>query len=182
MKKLSNHFLISAPFISDNIFKKSIVFICEHNNNGAMGIIINKPIDQNKTSELLSEIGLNKLHHNPNIYFGGPVSLEVGHILHESSYKNNNTLNISKSISLTSNDKIIQDILNGLGPKKFRFSLGYTGWSKNQLENEIDNGDWMIIPATNQFIFDIPDKNKWNYATKNLGFDFKNLAGISGKS
>ena len=182
MKNLSNHLLISAPFISDYIFKKSIVFLCEHNEEGAMGVIINKPIKKNKVDEFLSEIGLNNLNNNLSIYFGGPVSLDVGHVLHESTYKNSNTLKISKSISLTSNDKIIQDIINGVGPKKFRFSLGYTGWSKNQLESEIENGDWMITSAKSKFIFDVSDQNKWNNATGNLGFDLNNLAGISGKA
>ena len=182
MKNLSNHLLISAPFISDHIFKKSIIFLCEHNDEGAMGIIINKPIENHKINDLLYEIGLSNLKNNPNIYFGGPVSLDLGYILHESTYKNNHTLKISKSFSLTSNDTIIKDIKNGVGPKKFRFSLGYAGWSKNQLEKEIENGDWMITSATSQLIFDTPDKNKWNNIANELGFDLNNLAGISGKA
>ena len=161
MKNLSNHFIISMPHMNDPIFSKSLIFICEHNMDGAMGIIINKPMISENTEDIIEQTGLAQISPTPGIYFGGPVKLNMGLILHDSSYNIEGTLPISNSLALTSNNQIINDLIDGDGPNKFRFSFGYAGWEKAQLEREIENGDWLLMPADDNFIFSIPNEDKY---------------------
>ena len=180
MKSLSNHFIISMPHMNDPIFSKSLIFICEHSADGAMGIIINKPMISENTEDIIKQTGLSQITPQPEIYFGGPVKLEMGLILHDSNYITDGTLSISNSIGLTSNNQIIDDIKNGNGPNDFRFSFGYAGWEKGQLEREIENGDWLLMPADNNFIFSIPNSDKWEKAALKFGIDILDLGGNAG--
>ena len=180
MEKLSNHFLISMPHIADPIFSKSLIYLCEHNSSGSMGIIVNKPMVSENTATILQKTGLEKIEPMPEIYFGGPVNIEMGLILHNSDYKIDGTLNVSNNISLTSNKQIISDLKAGNGPSLFRFSLGYTGWGKGQLNKEIENGDWLVIPADLDFIFTIPDVTKWEKTSNKLGIDISTISGSAG--
>ena len=144
------------PHLNDSVFRKSLIYLCNHNNLGAMGIIINKPMPSENVQNILTEIGLEQLKPKIEIYFGGPVQIGLGMILHDHEYETKETLNISKSISLSSNTNIINDISNGEGPNKFKFALGYAGWDKGQLEKEIENGDWLIVPSNYDLIFNTP--------------------------
>ena len=141
-----------------------------------MGFIINKPISNKKNIPTpLDEIA-NKI--NNNIYFGGPVNLEACFILHDNTYNSKKTLQISNEILLTTSQKIINDIELGNGPKNFKMEMGYAGWEKGQLEKEIKNGDWLVLPMPKNFIFEIPDDQKWSYSVNSLGLDL-NDAGWS---
>jgi putative transcriptional regulator len=180
MKSLSNHFIISMPHMNDPIFSKSLIFICEHNKDGAMGIIINKPMISENTEDIINQTGLSQINPSPEIYFGGPVKLDMGIILHDSSYTTDGTLPISKTIALTSNNKIIDDLKNGSGPSVFRFSFGYSGWEEEQLEREIENGDWLLMPADDNFIFSVPNADKWEKAALKFGIDILDLGGSAG--
>ena len=111
---------------------------------------------------------------------GGPVNLNICFILHDNSYSLNKTLLVSNDILLTSSKQIIKDIKEGLGPENFKFNMGYAGWDKGQLEQEIKNGDWLIIPNPKNFIFDIPDNKKWEYTTNKLGVNFNDNWGSQG--
>ena len=104
----------------------------------------------------------------------------MGLILHDADYEIEGTLPVSKSIALTSNKQIVNDIKLGEGPKKYRFSMGYAGWGKGQLEKEIEKGDWLLIPANKKFIFSIPDIDKWRVAATQFGIDISNLGGSAG--
>ena len=116
------------------------------------------------------------------IYFGGPVNLDVGFVLHKPDYHTKETLNISKDLCLTSNNKVINDIKKNNGPSNFLFTLGYSGWGKNQLNDEIENGDWLIVPADTQSIFDKSDTEKWSAYSSLVGFNLNDLGGQSGKA
>ena len=178
--KFTNYFLLSMPHMDDLIFGRSIIFICEHDNKGAMGLIINKPFQSNKVNSILKKVGLDILQPNPNIYFGGPVGINNGFFLHTSKYSIDGTFQISDKLSLTSNNLMINDINQGKGPKKYQFSLGYTGWKKDQLDKEVENGDWLVFPSSSKLIFDIPDEKKWNMASSELGIDIMNITGKTG--
>ena len=175
MKKIKNQFLISMPKMSDSIFEKSIIYICEQQIDGYMGIIINKPIS-NK-NEVIDELGSSSMKNIKDIYFGGPVKINRGLILHANDYNNEGTIKISTNISLTSNDKIINDINIGLGPENYKFIVGYSGWSKGQLENEIENGDWLLSNLNEKYIFQKNDEKKWENAYKDLGLKIKMFTG-----
>ena len=177
IKKFKNHFLVAMPNLNDSIFKKSIILLCEHNDEGSMGLIINKPMQaEKKYSKFLNN------PENSKLYFGGPVSLNTCFILHDSSYKTKETITISKTLSLTSNKEIVDDLQKGKGPNSFRFKIGYAGWSAGQLENEIKNGDWLLTPASSQFIFNVPDHEMWKKSTDNLGLNLIDICGQSGEA
>ena len=180
MKSFSNHFIISMPHMNDPIFSKSLIYICEHDNDGSMGLIINKPMISENAADIIQQTGLAQIEPLPDIYFGGPVNLEMGLILHDANYNIEGTLTISKSVALTSNKQIILDLKNGGGPDEFRFSFGYAGWGKGQIEREIENGDWLLMPADDDFIFSIPNTDKWKKATSKFGIDILNLGGSPG--
>jgi len=180
VKDLKNHFLVAMPSITDPIFKQSLILICDDSKDGTMGLIINKPIDFNEMLLMQNEDAL--YLENSKIYFGGPVNLDVGFVLHEPGYRTEQTLNISKNLCLTSNDKVITDIKKNNGPDNFLFTLGYSGWDKNQLNDEIKNGDWLIVPADTESIFKKNDTEKWSTYSSLVGFNLNDLNGESGKA
>ena len=180
MKSFSNHFLISMPHMNDPIFSKSLIYICEHNKDGSMGLIINKPMISENTAEIIQQTGLAQINPTPKIYFGGPINLEMGLFLHNTTYDIEGTLSVSKSVLLTSNKQIVIDLINGNGPDVFRFSFGYAGWGKGQIEREIENGDWLLMPADDNFIFSIPNSDKWKKAASKFGIDILDLGGSAG--
>ena len=183
IKDLSNHFLIAMPSINDPIFKKSLILICDDNNDGTMGLIINKPINDSLMKNIMLGTELNNNYpEDSKIYFGGPVNLDVGFVLHESSYKTEKTLNISKDLSITSDHKIIKDIQKNNGPNNFIFTLGYAGWDKKQLKDEIQNGDWIITPADSKYIFHEDDSKKWDLYSSLLGINHNDFTGQVGRA
>ena len=180
VKDLKNHFLVAMPSITDPIFKQSLILICDDNKDGTMGLIINKPINNDNMLLMQNDDALSLK--KSKIYFGGPVNMDVGFVLHESDYHTEQTLNISKNLCLTSNDKVVNDINKNNGPDNFLFTLGYSGWDKNQLNNEIKNGDWLIVPADTKSIFEKNDSEKWSTYSSLVGFDLNDLNGQSGKA
>ena len=177
MNNLSNIFLINMPHLSkDPIFGQSLIYICEHNEEGAMGLIINKPFQKEQSTDILKEIGLRK----QMVYFGGPVSPEKGFILHDVNYKKDETLLVSNTAGVSYSDEVLDDIKNGSGPNNYRLVMGYSGWDSGQLEKEVENGDWMIMPSSKELIFSKTDKNKWNIAIKNMNINFNDFSGQSG--
>ena len=165
MNNINNHLLIAMPNLKDSIFNESVILICEHNNDGSMGFIINKPIDNSVVIKNISNTIDAKL------YFGGPVSIDSFIVLHDNTYQIEETKKISKNLHTTTSKNIINDINKGIGPEKFIFNLGYSGWSAGQLDEEIKNGDWIIVPNPEKFIFDIPDDKKWNFMINKLGLN-----------
>ena len=145
-----------------------------------MGLIINKPFPEKNLNLILNETGLINLKPLPTIYLGGPVGMNNGFFLHTSKYSTKGTQQISNELSITSNNNVITDIAKGKGPKEFRFSLGYTGWGKGQLDNEIKNGDWLLMPSSLKFIFNIPDEKKWGKISSELGVDITNISANTG--
>ena len=180
MESFSNHFLISMPHIDDPIFSKSLILLCENNKEGSLGIIINKPMVSNSVAEIVQQTGLEKIKPPLDIYFGGPVNLQMGMVLHNSDYETEGTLHISNNLALTSNKQIIKDLRSGQGPEKLRFSMGYAGWGSGQLEKEIENGDWLLMPADLKIIFSLSDKDKWKTAVANYGIKVSDLGGTTG--
>ena len=183
MENFTNNFLLSMPHLKDSIFSESLIYICNHNSSGAMGIIINKLISEKNIYNILKETKLEQLKPKLKIYFGGPVDIKTGMFLHDQKYEIEGTMKISKSISLSSNIKIINDIKNGHGPDKFKFALGYAGWDNGQLEKEIENGDWLLIPSNDDLIFNTPSSEILKKLNSTMNIDINNFSGgISGLS
>lgn len=168
--------------MTDPYFGRSVVYLCEHDKEGAMGLVINKPLGEADLKEIFSPDvdDSEMLADIPTVYFGGPVMLERGIVLHSSEYDVDGTLKVTGELSITSSKEIIRDIRNGQGPKRYRLMLGHAGWDKNQLEREIENGDWLVQTAVPDFIFDANDQNKWKDAARSFGIETSQLAGFGG--
>ena len=181
MGSLKNQILISMPHMNDRFFSKSVVYICEHGNGGAMGMIINKNLDAPELREIFDKFFKVEKSFNTikkSTFFGGPVLLEKGIILHHSDYSSPKSISISKSVSLTSDKGALED-LKREEKVPFKLMLGHAGWSAGQLEREIENGDWLIQSTTSDFIFNLPPNQMWEYAAKSIGLDINSSFGTS---
>ncbi len=174
---LTNQFLIAMPGIADGNFAGSVIYLCEHTENGALGLVINKPIDITLKSlfqkvELPLESAL--LGEQP-VFFGGPVQTERGFVLHEklgdadSPYSS--TLSIPGGLEMTTFKDVLESLSNGCGPKKLLITLGYSGWGAGQLEDELGRNGWLTVDACPEIIFDTPVAQRYDRAISLLGFD-----------
>ena len=184
MGSLKNQILISMPHMNDPFFSKSVVYICEHGNSGAMGMIVNKNLDAPELREIFDKFFKVEKSFNTiksSTFFGGPVLLEKGIILHHSDYLSPKSISISKSVSLTSDQSALEE-LKREEKVPFKLMLGHAGWSAGQLEREIENGDWLIQSTTSDFIFNLPPNQMWEYAARSIGLDMDSSLGTSGQA
>jgi putative transcriptional regulator len=179
---LTGHFLIAMPAMADPYFAKSVAYVCEHNENGALGIVINRPIDM-KLDDLFEQISINlkdrELGNSP-VHFGGPVQVDRGFVLHQPVGQWQSTIAVSGDTALTTSRDILEATARGEGPQKMLVSLGYTGWSPGQLEQELSQNAWLTVPASEGIIFDLPAEEKLVAAMSLLGVDFASLSEEAG--
>ena len=173
------------PHMQDPYFAKSIALICEHNSDGALGLIINKPFEKPELKVLFQNLPDNQdeiLKIIPKVYFGGPVLIESGIIVHSSSYTSKDSMKISKEFSITSSRKILQDIADGNGPEQYKLMLGHAGWGAGQLEREIENGDWLMQSTTYNFVFNTAESKMWKIAAGSFGVETSQISGLGGSA
>ncbi|OKY26337.1 MULTISPECIES: YqgE/AlgH family protein [Thalassotalea] len=179
MDSLENHLLIAMPSLDDPYFNKTVTYICEHNDDGAMGIIINLPINIT-LNELLAQIeedGDEKLPElAQQVLTGGPVSRDRGFVLHSPQSGWSSSLALSDDVMITTSKDILQALGSDDAPDKFMVTLGYAGWGPGQLEQEIKANSWLITPADSQILFDTPIEQRWQKATEKLGIDIAHLS------
>lgn len=179
---LTGHFLIAMPAMADPYFSKSVAYICEHNENGALGILINRPIDM-KLGDLFEQISIDleqaELGSLP-VHFGGPVHLDRGFVLHQPVGDWQSTIAVGGETALTTSKDILEATARGEGPEKMLVSLGYAGWSPGQLEQELSLNAWLTVEAAEGIIFDTPDEQKLAAAMSLLGVDFATLSEEAG--
>ena len=172
---LQGKFLISSPNINDIRFKKTLIYVISDNEDGTMGIIINKPAIKIDISSLLEEMNIH-INQQPKVYYGGPVELDRGFVLHTDDYrKGSNIMRLGNDLALSSDISIIKDIIKGVGPSKSIFTIGYTGWDSYQLQLELNNNAWFEVELDKKIIFSQNNKNKWNNAISKLGINKKLL-------
>jgi putative transcriptional regulator len=179
---LTNHFLIAMPGITDTYFSRSVVYICEHNHRGAVGIIVNQPLQSLRAnlSEILKKFldgitDANELYDDCPILCGGPIHPERGFVLHRPDTEWQSSFKLSSEVCITASNDILQAIARQKGPKKFIFSLGYSCWIPGQIEKEIIDNMWLIVPATSSILFDVPLHERWRTAMNSLGVDVQKL-------
>ena len=179
---LTGQVLISMPSLEDERFFKTVIYICAHSNEGAMGIIINKKIDYDLYPDLLEQLGIDKPIGNKKLFirYGGPVESGRGFVLHSDEIMRKETLSIDKGIALTSTSDFFDDLVKDNGPKNSILALGYAGWGPGQIENEILSNSWMTLSTDSKFIFDEEVNNKWSNAFNLLGVDPSKLSNHSG--
>lgn len=178
---LTNHFLIAMPNMADPNFSGTLTYIADHNEQGALGVVVNRPIDLD-LSALFEQIGLSLPEglRGQIVYLGGPVQQERGFVLHTPSQPYSSTLNVTDAVSLTTSKDILEAVAQGSGPAKFLVSLGYSGWSAGQLEQEMAQNAWLSVEADPHVIFDLPPDERLLAAMKLLGIDFSNLSDEAG--
>ena len=181
---LTGQLLISMPSLNDERFFKTVIYLCAHSKDGAMGIIINKRIDYDLYPDLLQQLGIDKPLGNKKLFirYGGPVESGRGFILHSDEIMQKDTLSIEKGVALTSTAEFFEDLSEDKGPRNSILALGYAGWSPGQLENEILSNSWMTLQTDSSFLFDDEVSNKWLNAYKLLGIDPNKLSYQSGRA
>ncbi|MCF8057040.1 MAG: YqgE/AlgH family protein [Desulfocapsa sp.] len=169
---LTGSFLLSTPQMPDPRFAEQVIYICSHSDEGAVGIAVNKPEPDLTLDEVLRSSGLPvPAELDTSVYIGGPVEPNAAFILYTSDYVTEQQLEVSPTVSLSRNNKVLEDIAHGRGPEKFLFAIGYAGWGPGQLEQELVSQGWLTIPADESIIFDVPDTEKWRRAASLYGID-----------
>ena len=183
---LTNQFLIAMPGMVDGNFAGTVVYMCEHNDKGALGLVINRPIDIN-LRHLFEKVDLSleraDLAERP-VYLGGPVQTERGFVLHErlddEGGHYNSSLQIAGGLEMTTSRDVLEALASGAGPRKVFITLGYSGWMAGQLEDEISRNGWLNVDADPQVIFDTPVEQRYDKALALLGIDSSFLMGEAG--
>lgn len=179
---LTDNFLIAMPALEDPYFSNALVYICEHNENGALGIIVNRPLDMNlaglfeKIDIPLEQAGLARLP----VYFGGPVQLDRGFVLHRPVGNWQSTLAINSEIGLTSSRDILAAVGKDGVPAEILVTLGYSGWDAGQFEEELAQNSWLTVPAKSAILFDLPPEERLPAAMQKLGVSFSQLSDVAG--
>lgn len=179
---LAGHFLVATPQLKDEMFSRTVIYMCAHNAEGGMGVIVNKPIDNITMNEILEQMQLKMRMGDRKLplLFGGPVETHRGFVLHNGFFLQDTAVTVRDNITVTANASVLHGWLEGAFSAKAMLALGYAGWMPGQLESEIEQGSWVSIPATEQLLFDTPNDEKWNLAIASLGFDMGNFSNTVG--
>lgn len=177
---LKNHFLIAMPGIQDPFFKHSVIYICQHDENGTMGIMVNKPIENLTVKDILKKlkITLIKKHQsqlNQPVIIGGPQSGDRGFILHSSKKNFSASIKVSEKTLITTSRDVLESIETLEEPQNILVALGYCTWTKNQIINELLDNTWLTVPARSDILFNTPMAKRWFEAAKILGVDVHKL-------
>ncbi|MBL4908198.1 MAG: YqgE/AlgH family protein [Sneathiella sp.] len=170
---LEGQILVAMPTMSDPRFKRSVILLCSHSEEGAMGIVLNKNLSVISFDELLEQLNLHPSHNNgePRVHFGGPVDTERGFVLHSTDLVHESTTVIGEGIALTATIEMLETMATGHGPHSSFLALGYSGWGPGQLELEIQNSGWLVVNADQDLVFGEKLDAKWKAAIGKLGFD-----------
>ena len=183
---LTGKLLIAMPGMGDPRFEHAVVFICSHGDDGAMGLIVNKPAADLTLMDLFRQLEISPDQPGRGrrpVYFGGPVETARGFVLHSSDYEANlHSMAVMDGFSMTATLDVLEDIAQGRGPQAAMMMLGYAGWGPGQLESEIAMNGWLTTEAEARLVFDLPDDAKWGAALKSLGVDPLTLSASAGRA
>jgi putative transcriptional regulator len=181
---LAGQLLVAMPSMLDPNFQQTVTYICEHSDSGALGIIINRPMDMD-IGEVLMQLSLEPReegHLHQPVLQGGPVQSERGFVLHESPHNWDSTTEVGHSIYVTTSQDILSDVAAGNGPGRMLIALGYAGWEAGQLEHEIRQNAWLTVPASPDIVFETPFQDRWQAAAKSIGIDPASLSLYAGNA
>jgi len=180
---LVGQLLVATPHMPDPRFTRAVIYICAHSEDGAMGIVINKPAENIKFRDLINQLGVDNMVDNPiHIYFGGPVESARGFVLHSTDYIHDSTLVVDEKFALTGTLDIIKSIAEGHGPKNSILALGYAGWNEGQLDDEILTNGWLTAPADCELVFRTQNHIKWEMSAQRIGIDLEKISGDLGRA
>lgn len=179
---LSNQLLIAMPGMADPNFNSTVTLVCEHNANGALGIIINRPMNMN-LGGLFDQLDLNDADNAVAQYpvlDGGPVARDKGFVLHDPGETFDSSVSVSPDIQLTLSRDVLDAMASGNGPGQSLVALGYAGWDTGQLEQEMLDNTWLTVPSTPEILFDVPFNERWSVAAKTIGIDISQISPHAG--
>lgn len=179
---LNNQFIIAMPSLADPNFAHTVTYLCQHSEDGALGIVINRAIDM-KLDEIFKQMDIkvtSSVAAEAPVFAGGPVQQERGFVIHTSGGDWNATMAVSEAISLTTSRDVLEAIAAGEGPEHYLVALGYAGWAEGQLEKEIMDNAWLNTPYGKQVLFDTPIDLRWSAAADQIGIDINQLTTPAG--
>jgi putative transcriptional regulator len=179
---LAGHLLVAMPGMRDPRFARSVIYLCAHSADGAMGLVINRILEQITFVDLLQQLGIEAsgVGDAIHVHFGGPVETARGFVLHSADYRHEGTLVVTPSVALTATIDILRAIAAGAGPRHHLLALGYAGWGPGQLDSEIRANGWLCAPPDDALVFDDDLETKWNRAMNKLGIDPRMLSDAAG--
>lgn len=181
MENLQGYFLIATPQMPDPRFAETVVYVCAHNAEGAMGLIINQPIAGFSLADIFAEADIPlPVQPLPPVYLGGPVESSSAFFLYTAGYAIPNSIAVNATVRLTRDPQILHDLSAGRGPQVFLPALGYAGWAPGQLEAELSVDGWLTLPASEAIIFHTPDDLKWRKAAQAHGIDISLFGDVVG--
>ncbi|MGQ5524471.1 YqgE/AlgH family protein [Chitinimonas sp. PSY-7] len=179
---LSRQFLIAMPAMADPIFAKSLVYVCDHNAEGAMGVIVNRPIGMDIRT-LFEQVDIELQREDvaeQQVYFGGPVQTDRGFVLHQPLGNWQSTMSVEDDLGLTTSKDVLLAVGSGAGPERLFVTLGYAGWEAGQLEGELAQNAWLTVEADIEVVFGLPAEQRYEAALKLLGIDMAMLSDTAG--
>lgn len=179
---LRGHFLVAMPHMADPNFHKTVVLLCEHNEEGAMGVIINRPLPFTMGQVYEGQGIKEEAHQDRHVNFGGPVQPQVGFLVYEGVDDYPSSMLVGKGVYLGTSLEILQDIAAGVGPGRWIFALGYAGWGAEQLEGEIARNDWLVVPLDADLIFKVDPAERWTHAVRSLGIEPSLISSLTGSA
>jgi putative transcriptional regulator len=181
---LANQLLIAMPALEDPNFNRTVTLVCQHDENGALGIVVNR-LAPLALGEVLQQLGLptnRKGVATAPVFLGGPVQPERGFVIHDGNGRFDSTLRIAPGLELTTSRDVLGAIATGQGPKRALLALGYAGWGAGQLENEIRDNAWLTVEADTRLLFDLPIDDRWAAAARLVGVDITRVSGETGRA
>lgn len=182
---LDGKMLIAMPGMGDLRFERSVIFMCAHSDEGAMGLMINKPAPELRFADLLEQLEIDKgpLMHDTDVFFGGPVEHGRGFVLHTMDYEvEDSTMRVSPVFGMTATIDVLRDIADGAGPREALLCLGYAGWGPGQLEGELQKNGWLTCDADEALIFETKSADRWSAALGRIGIDPRLLSAEGGRA
>lgn len=183
--ELAGKLIVAMPAMGDPRFERSVILICAHSDEGAMGLIVNKPVPDFSFAELLAQL---KIAGKPggrdiSVHFGGPVERGRGFVLHSSDYSGgSSTTPVRGGLGMTATLDVLEALAQGAGPRQALLALGYAGWGAGQLESEIARNDWLVADLAEDLIFSPQDSGKWMGALRHMGIDPISLSPSAGRA
>ena len=179
---LTGQLIVAMPNMQDPRFARTVIYLCAHNEDAAMGLVVNRLIGSITFPDLLEQLEIEheQADRDIRVHFGGPVESGRGFVLHSTDYEQEGTLKVTPDVALTATVDILRDMAHGHGPRRHLLALGYAGWGQGQLDAEIQSNSWLNVEADESLVFDTDLEGKWERAIAKLGVDFSMLSGDAG--
>jgi putative transcriptional regulator len=177
INSFANHLLIAMPSLHDEPFEKTVIYVCEHHEQGSVGLIVNRPMEY-PLSIVFDQLDIEPIREEQNqvpLLFGGPVQPERGFVIHKQAGGWRSSLLLQDEVTVTTSNDIIRAIAKDTGPKDVLIALGYACWADDQLEREVMNNMWLVCPYKSDILYDVPFEKRWDYAASILGVKMNQL-------